>query len=249
MGGLGNQLFQWSFYKSLESKFGKKNVFIDDSFFLSEHVGTTNRKFLLPRFKKLDFERFSNNDIIGKNFIHVSDDFNFRKYPEIIDKDRNYYFDGYWQNENYFKHIEELIREQLIIKEYNLIESTSLHIRRTDYCKSNGYHPVLEVDYYQNALKIINHYNNLVVFSDDINWCKDHLKFKNINFVENDDEIEDLIMMSMCKHNIIANSTFSWWAAWLNKNPDKKVIAPKKWFGDHVNLNTSDLIPDSWIKI
>ena len=70
-----------------------------------------------------------------------------------------------------------------------------------------------------------------------------------MTFVEGHSEVEDLWLMSLCKHNIIANSSFSWWGAWLNNNPNKKVIAPKKWFGDHVNLNTSDLLPESWIKI
>ena len=124
-----------------------------------------------------------------------------------------------------------------------------MHIRRTDYVTSNGYHPVQSLDYYQNAIDLIGDYDNLYIFSDDINWCKDNLKFKNMIFRYGNSDIEDLFLMSMCANNIIANSTFSWWAAWLNERPDKRVISPSKWLGEQTNLNTNDIIPLDWIKI
>ena len=104
-------------------------------------------------------------------------------------------------------------------------------------------------EYYKNALDIIGGYENLYVFSDDINWCKTNLKFKNMVFVEGNDDVEDLWLMSLCDHNIIANSSFSWWGAWLNINPNKKVISPKRWFGEQTNLSSDDIIPVSWTKI
>jgi hypothetical protein len=85
------------------------------------------------------------------------------------------------------------------------------------------------------------------VFSDDINWCKQNLSFPKMQFVEGQDNIEDLWFMSLCSNNIIANSSFSWWGAWLNNNPEKKVIAPKNWFGQYANINSSDIVPETWI--
>ena len=124
-----------------------------------------------------------------------------------------------------------------------------MHIRRTDYVTSNGYHPVQSIEYYKNALDIIGGYESLYVFSDDINWCKSNLRFKDMTFVQNSEDIDDLWMMSLCKNNIIANSSFSWWGAWLNDNPNKKIISPKMWFGEQTNLNSDDISPISWVKI
>jgi hypothetical protein len=100
---------------------------------------------------------------------------------------------------------------------------------------------------YKDALDIIGYYDKLYILSDDIDWCKENLKFDNMVFVQNDSDVEDLWTMSLCKHNIIANSSFSWWGAWLNSNPDKIVVAPSKWFGTNLNLPIDDLLPkDKW---
>ena len=88
---------------------------------------------------------------------------------------------------------------------------------------------------------------NILVFSDDIQWCKDNLKFDNLHFIENQSDILDMYLISMCNNNVICNSTFSWWGAWINSNLDRKVISPVKWLGE--NINTSDIIPSEWIKI
>jgi hypothetical protein len=108
---------------------------------------------------------------------------------------------------------------------------------------------VQSIKYYQDAIDCIGDYDNLFVFSDDVKWCSNNLKFNNMVFMDGFDDIEDLFIMSTCKHNIIANSSFSWWGAWLNNNPDKKVVAPANWFGQQANLNKSDIIPEKWIKI
>ena len=111
------------------------------------------------------------------------------------------------------------------------------------------------MEYYIYAINYILNINpnikNIIVFSDDINWCKNNLltKFENVIFSENMDEYFDIILMSKCKYNIIANSTFSWWGGYLNSNLDKVVISPKKWFTEKMGLNESDIIPTSWIKI
>lgn len=142
-------------------------------------------------------------------------------------------------------------------------QTVSVHVRRGDYV-SNQYSMselnILTLDYYQNALAIISEKlgkENLEVyfFSDDISWVKENLKLtgysmKYIGHNSTDPiyDYEELHLMSLCSHNIIANSTFSWWAAWLNRNPDKIVIAPEKWIRNPY-INTNDVCPPSWIRI
>ena len=125
--------------------------------------------------------------------------------------------------------------------------TVSLHVRRTDYVNLQNYHPIAAIQYYKDALDLIEH-DKVVVFSDDINWCKKNFKFNNMVFIEGNSNIEDLYLMSMCNNNVIANSSFSWWAAWLNKNEYKKIVAPKVWFGPAAPSD-KDIIPDTWIKI
>ena len=128
--------------------------------------------------------------------------------------------------------------------------TVSLHIRRGDYVNLSDHHLLLDISYYKNAVNMFKNIEKVVVFSDDIEWCKENLDIKNTEFIENETDIVDLYLMSQCTHNIIANSSFSWWGAWLNKNDNKKVIAPKKWFGPKRNdLNDKDIIPETWIRI
>ncbi len=249
-GGLGNQMFQYAHGRYLSKKYNTK-LYIDTRFYNY----TNDRKFLLDKFKNVDID--SNLDMIDVIYpIHViQDDFNYKELVNPIDC--NYYLDGYWQSEKYFNQIRSTIIDDFTpidnfdTSKIPLLESNtvSIHVRRTDYITSKGYHPVQEISYYEEALDIIKDYDYILCFSDDINWCKENLKFNNIVFMGPFTEVHDMFIMSMCKNNIIANSTFSWWSAWLNKNPDKKVIAPKKWFGDHVNMNTNDIIPEKWISI
>ena len=251
-GGLGNQMFQYAYGRSLSYKYNL-NFYLDLSFYKNQYSETI-RSFLLDKFTNT----YIYTDIKYTNSTRIIDNFIYKNLD--ISTDSSYYLDGYWQSEKYFKGNEDIIRKDFepskeildtltktpFIHNNNTI---SLHIRRTDYIKSNGYHPVQSIEYYKNAIDVMGDYDYIFVFSDDIQWCKDNLKFNNMIFMESFTEIEDLYLMSFCKKNIIANSSFSWWAAWLNKNLDKKVVAPSKWFGDHVGINQSDIIPDSWIKI
>ena len=252
MGGMGNQMFQYAFGKHLATKFNKK-LYCDISFYQNQSL----RSLSLQYFQNIDLD--TSIDKIKVNFpiYRIDDDFNYKEISEPTNC--GYYLDGYWQSEKYFEKSESVIREQFKLNRF-LFEkitatpgldskSVSIHIRRTDYVTSNGYHPVQTLEYYKKALDIIGDYDNLFVFSDDIKWCRENLKFDNIIFVEGSSEIEDLCLMSLCKNNIIANSSFSWWGAWLNVNPDKKVIAPKKWFGPQTSLNDDYIIPTDWIKI
>ena len=130
----------------------------------------------------------------------------------------------------------------------------ALHIRRGDYVKNSDNHPVCGMDYYKAALDHFDSDRNVIVFSDDPLWCHDESTFADDRFIisENEDNRVDLCLMSLCNDFIIANSTYSWWGAWLSSNKDKKVIAPVQWFGttgytkDH---NTKDVTPDGWTRI
>jgi hypothetical protein len=105
------------------------------------------------------------------------------------------------------------------------------------------------MEYYRKALLFFHDIKNVLVFSDDIEWTKTTFVDKNFKIIEGEPDYMDLYIMSMCTNNIIANSTFSWWAAWLNKNPDKLVIAPKNWFSDDYEHDIDELIPKSWITL
>lgn len=178
------------------------------------------------------------------------------------------YLIGYWQSEKYFKDIREMLLEDFSFKEQpnkkcqemleliNSSRSISIHVRRGDYItnpNANKFHGTKDYNYYDAAVKTIAKEVSdpkLFIFSDDLDWCKKNLKFTYPTvYVEgNDKGFQDMRLMLNCQHNVIANSSFSWWAAWLNNNPDKLVVGPKKWFNDP-KVNTSDVMPSSWIKI
>jgi hypothetical protein len=164
---------------------------------------------------------------------------------------------GYWQSSRYFDHCREEVLKAFGY-DWSLKEGwCSIHVRRGDYLLYPDKHPVVPYDYLKLAVVLIFQQTgceNFHVFSDDIPWCKsvfDNCKH-NIVYSEGRTAEEDLVLGSCCEHNIISNSTFSWWQAWLNRNPDKIVISPSKdnWFGPgNSNLCTDDLIPNEWIKI
>lgn len=190
--------------------------------------------------------------------------------PTVLKSGDNVYLQGYWNNEKYFRDIRKIILKDFTIKEpinktneatLNQIErnqSVSLHIRRGDYVKSkktNQHHGTCSLEYYQKAIDLMAEKTknpHFFAFSDDIEWVKTNLKTNYpVKYVDNNDDghnYEDLRLMSACKHNIIANSSFSWWGAWLNQNPNKIVIAPKKWL-NATDVDTSDVTPKEWIKI
>jgi hypothetical protein len=259
-GGLCNQLFQWAFGRSLSKRFGIKDYY-DISFYTSgaNRAGYTDaREFCLPDLLNIKIPILT-QDVIdqfhskahrdgAQKFIQEPSNGSFIQIE--YDKKFFYYFDGYWQNEKYIKdYRSEIISYLNLDLNHNLdfTDSCSLHVRRGDYLKSNGYHPVLDIVYYQKALEIIKPKGNLFVFSDDIAWCKQNFEFENMIFMENNSNIDDLKLMAMCHNNIIANSSFSWMGAWLNQNPQKKVVSPKVWYGNNVDYQT--VRPEEWIVI
>ncbi len=181
----------------------------------------------------------------------------------------NVYLTGSFQSEGYFSDIEDIIRKDFTLRS-NLVASSehwadkirystntvSLHVRRGDYVSVPAnlrIYKTLTAQYYKDAvsyLKKLLGEVNIFVFTNDTVWARENLSFDVPTlFVEGNDEDNgyiDMYLMSLCQHNIIANSTFSWWGAWLNANPEKKVITPRKWFNTD-ELNNNDIIPESWI--
>jgi len=256
-GGLANQIFQWAYGRHLSNKYNV-DLYADLNFYSQNILGITKRTYSLSKFPKINFQLFNQSNLSNSRiFQKINDNFQFNEL--IYDNNYNYYLDGYWQSEKFFYESADLIRGELtpsdeILKKLNLTpfidtNVVSLHVRRTDYVTSNSFHTVQSIEYYKKALDIIGEYDYIFVFSDDIQWCKDNLTFNNMIFMEGFDDVEDIWLMSMCKNNIIANSSFSWWGAWLNSNPNKKVIAPNNWFGKNVNINSGNIVPDEWIKL
>lgn len=180
------------------------------------------------------------------------------------------YLRGNFQSYKYFQDYKEQVLKLLVFKQkineesvnsFNNISNTNslaIHIRRGDYVSNKIASDVLgtlNIDYYKSALEHINsktQVENIYVFSDDLKWAKENLSFITTpNYIDATGKDKDIIefnLMKSCKHQIIANSSFSWWAAYLNPNPNKIIIAPQKWF-NKVNYNTKDLFPQDWVTI
>lgn len=250
-GGLGNQLFQWAASENISIQY-KIEVFYDLSYFnfFDNNPDASHWDLELNKFE-IEINQYNTYG----NLKVVYDDFYFKKL------NNNCYLNGYWQSEKYFIDSEVDIRKKLKIKDelknyifnkYSFLNdgSVSLHVRRGDYIDKQDFHPLQNVQYYKNAYDLINDNNlNVVILSNDIDWCKQNLNFNNMFFIEEETNITDLYIMSVCQNNIIANSSFSWWGAWLNDNKEKKVVAPKKWFGSAANLYDGDIVPEKWIKL
>jgi hypothetical protein len=178
---------------------------------------------------------------------------------------------GYFQCEKYFKDIRDELLLELepenepssknaeLIERMKNSESVWLHFRRGDYITNkfaNAFHGIKELAYYEDALKIIEKKVKdkskieLFVSSNEIAWCKKNLKFPYpIYYIENELGSDDMRVAKHAKHDILANSSFSWWGGWLNDNPDKVVIAPKQWFLDKKSNQETDIVPDSWTRL
>lgn len=192
--------------------------------------------------------------------------------PKVLEVRGDVYLDGYWQTEKYFKDIKDIILKEVSMKSplqgkdatvARDIESTNsimMHIRRGDYVtnpQANIVHGTCSLDYYRKAIATIAEKigtPHIFIFSDDHEWVKNNMVFEYpttyVDHNKADRNYEDLRLMSLCKHHIIANSTFSWWGAWLSTSPNKIVIGPSKWFNTKKsNTDTKDILPANWISI
>ena len=253
-GGLGNQMFQIATTYAYAKRFNFTPKF-DFNRCVTSHQGFSSQKYLNNLFKNLvDLDTSK----INFNNYFKEPKHSFTPIPKY---NNNLFLDGYFQSEKYFKDFKTDIKNifKLDEKYYEKINKfittlpnqdnlTALHVRRGDYLKFPGIHDVCTLEYYNEAMDIIGD-GSFIVVSDDMDWCKRNINGKNVYHSPFTDELEDLYLMSMCKNNIIANSSFSWWGAWLNDNKDKKVIAPKIWFGVSGPKEQDDIIPEEWIKI
>ena len=263
LGGLGNQLFQYFFARSLKIKL-KCAVELDISEFSSNNYKTHDLNLNYLNLK-LPFTKSKN---LFLNLFHKSqkDDDPFKFNKNIYNKKYLNYI-GYWQSYKYFENYWKLFKDDFNFKDIstkNLLfdniynnNSVSVHIRRGDYITNKDVsviHGNLQLDYYKKALDLTK--KNIInpkffFFLDYIKWVKNNFKGENFFYIDNNNHelkkpFKDLFLMKNCKHNIIANSTFSWWGAWLNESSNKIVITPKYWSSNRKSDST-DLIPPQWI--
>ncbi len=261
-GGLGNYLFQISCVYAYCLKYKKEFFFTTEDSVLVHKSIDYYKSNILNRVNFLNAKKMS-----GKVTMYNEPTFNFTEIPQI---EGNVYLRGYFQSELYFKEYENEIKQlffqpthvidkvinNIALDSYNVKinedNTCSIHVRRGDYLNSPNHHPTQNMNYYMKAIKQMPKDSVFLIFSDDMAWCKENFpdipeKFK---FIEGTTDYEDILLMSLCKNNIITNSTFSWWGAWLNQNKEKIVIAPKTWFGSaYSNYSTKDLYCENWIQI
>jgi len=247
IGRLGNNLFQIA----AAIGYAKKH-----------NVGWGIRKGYVERsFNAHQVDRFIPNlpsiNTHFKNYTEFQDhwagsEFNFHEIPfrqsgvEIV---------GFWQSWKYFDNAQDEVRKAFNINYQDGYSSyCSIHVRRGDYVIHDTNFPPVSLSYIKMAMSLLPSNQKYIVFSDDIEWCKNNIVSDNVTFA-NGNEWEDLCVMASCGHNIIANSSFSWWGAWLNRNPDKIVFSPSckagQWFGPDAGVKNDcvDLLPPSWNQI
>ena len=271
-GGLGNQLFQYALGRHL-SIINKTGLTLDITDLLADPMRNYRLdSFNIPSDICIKYYGLTNKILSALGLVNKQTIFenSFEFNRNILKCPMHIKLDGYWQTENYFKDIESVIRDDLTLKRtmpLNLLalkeqiessNSVSLHVRRGDYASNpatNAYHGLCPLEWYINAAMVMSEMvgkAHFYIFTDDELWAKSNIKFNApITFVpkgRDGEEAFDLTLMSCCKNNIIANSSFSWWGAWLNKNQSKRVIAPTKWFQGAAH-QTKDLIPKEWIKL
>jgi hypothetical protein len=252
LGRLANQMFQYASLKGIATHcgyefcippkevFGQKDPNVNKDLNLYDVFNLQNRNEI----------GFTQNQVVQEK-THTFDEELFNTCPDNVD------LFGYFQTEKYFKHIEKEIRSDFsfdselyencndLISSLNS-EVISLHIRRGDYV-TNPNHPVQTLEYYKKALEQLPSDLPVLIFSDDSKWCSSQEEFSDDRFMisENSSVDADLCMMSMCNYHIIANSSFSWWGAWLSSN--QKIIAPKKWFGGQcIDKDVKDMQFGNW---
>lgn len=277
--GLGNQMFQYAFAKTLESLTGE-SVTIDLSQYKIEHL---HNGFELARLFNIDLKEAPKETVellstIPDSFIKRIQRKFFTKPTHYIENESVFnsnvfeiqsscYFEGYWQSEQYFYPIKNKIIDLFEFKQplnhsterlcSQIDDSTvSMHIRRGDYLLGmNRNLNLCTLDYYNAAVTLLQSYksiNKIIIFSDDIPWCQKNLEFKNIELIfvdwnKNEDSWQDMYLMSKCHHNIISNSSFSWWGAYLNQHWDKMVIAPAQW--NKKQKRNLRILPSDWTSL
>lgn len=246
-GQLGNQMFQYALLVGVKYKIGAKIV-------IDPEVKKASYLFDFFDLKECKIDIFPGSNLFQEP--------HYEYYHEVFDILENTNFRGYFQTEKYFKHCAVEVKKEYTFKPhitdrvYKTLEGhtnkrlVSVHVRRGDYLLYPDAHPICTLDYYNTAMNMLDGEDVIFVCtSNDIEWCKENIKRDNIIY-NYQDISHDMCLISKCHDHIIANSTFSWWGAWLSESENKKIIAPKKWFGTrYSNWNTKDLYCDNFIKI
>jgi len=255
LGQLGNQMFQYAATLGIARNLGIPFVVPNHDEVLKDNLGNNLH---IELFKCFDLKP-DNIGFINSEKILAEDGFQFQGKFFNTDKREDFSLYGFFQSEKYFKSCEDEIRKQFTFKQHiqddckEIVEELfdqgpiALHIRRGDFLINSGNHHNLSIEWYEEALKQFDSDREVIIFSDDIFWASSQELFKPDRFIISDgnSSYHDLYMMTQCSDFIIANSTFSWWGAWLANTG--RVIAPKKWFGpNNAHLNTKDLYPDHW---
>ena len=235
-----------------------------------------NTEFITTKEKNKFFKESRLNNLkmkLGITYFKKYDEISLKYFDDYFHLKQPIFLNGYFASEKYFKQVESIIYQEYQFPslmndnanyafELSIKNNTSIsvHVRRGDYLKPKvlNFHGICDIIYYRNAIDMMKKIfpdSVLYFFSDDINWVNEHLlslyphSFL-VNANSGKQSWKDMYLMSCCNHHIIANSSFSWWAAWLNKKTDKKVIAPKQWFADTIlNDQTVDFVPKQWIRI
>jgi|688.fasta_scaffold00093_57 hypothetical protein len=236
MGRLGNNLFQLATCLSLANKNNTKAYYCKNE-------------------SNINVLELPDIQYTSSNAPNVFSEKKFNYNEEFENLTDNTHLHGYFQSEKYFKNCKDLILKNFSFKEYvkqnvktngysdieNITNQyTAIHIRRTDYLTIQHAHPICSREYYINCLNEISPSGKILIFSDDLNWCKENFigdQYVHVNL----DHHCCLYMMTKVKNIVIANSSFSWWGAWLNNRQDKKVYAPKQWFGDTLPYRSADI--------
>lgn len=275
-GGLGNQMFQYAIARRISldqncdfklditdynadnfRKFGLKNFNIVENIATSEEV----KKLKYPYGFLSKMWRFFSFKILRIHNVGFN--------ASVLQRHKDLYLDGYWQSYKYYENIRKKLQEdfslkiplteekQRLVEEIRNCNAVSLHIRRGDYVSDKNASKIFNVctmEYFESGAEYIGSKVAspiFYIFSDDANWVKENLKINFPTVYVADyglKDFEELYLMSCCKHNVIANSSFSWWGAWLNNNPDKIVVCPKKWVNNN-SVKMGDLVPDNWVRV
>jgi hypothetical protein len=252
-GGLGNQMFQIAAAYSLALDNGDECAF----YFGNPNINQGNpaRYYVANVFRELI--ELSEDLVIKPNYSEVRYMEPRFNYDPILYRE-GIVLQGFFQSEKYFKHhrkeIIKLFKHEDLIPQGNYENSVSIHVRRGDYLDPfmSQFIPAQSMDYYNRALAYVESrtkIDHILIFSDDIQWCKANFNDPRMIFIEGQLDYIDMYMMTKCNHNIIANSSFSWWGTWLNENENKIVCAPFRWFGDAFKEDWQDIYCENWITI
>ena len=254
MGGIGNQMFQISAAVALSMDMGVEYKFDFDVCYTPAQ-GNTSNKYRDNIFKNINNGHLNQGDFKR----YTQPQFSYVKLPKVD----NISLFGDFQSVKYFEHhhneifnlfdlgterLKKCVEFQSEINPSVGEKITAVHVRRGDYLTKPNFHPVCTVEYYQKAMEEIG--GGIFIFvSDDMKWCKENFKGDNIFYSPFTNELDDLSLINSCDNQIISNSSFSWWGAFLCNGEDNIIIAPSVWFGSQGPQDTQDIIIEDWIKI